>query len=84
MIPIHSKTGQEMRIHFETLVNGYGKNELIPIYLENNTFNFYLNREVKSAETNNVNDADHYLAENSHQSGNVDGRAVRSYVRRKF
>ena len=55
-----------------------GKDELVPVYLENNIFNFYLNREVKSAESNNVNDADHCLAKNSQQSGNGDGRAVRS------
>ena len=29
MIPIHSNIGQGMGIHFETLVNWYGKNELI-------------------------------------------------------
>ena len=50
MIPIYSKIGQEMRNHFEKLLNWYGKNELIPICLENNIFNFYLNREVKSTE----------------------------------
>ena len=54
MIPIHSKIGQGMRIHFEKLVNWYGKNELIPVYLENHIFNFYLNREVKSTGINNV------------------------------
>ena len=43
MIPIHSKIGLGMRIHFEKLVNWYGKNELIPVYLENNIFKFYLN-----------------------------------------
>ena len=62
MIPIHSKIGQGMKIHFETLLNWYGKNELIPVYLENNIFNFYLNREVNPTKTNNVNDADHCLA----------------------
>ena len=40
------------RLHFETLLNEYGKNDLIPVYLETNTFNVYLNREVKSAGTN--------------------------------
>ena len=54
MILIRSKFGQGMRIHFEKLVNRDGNNELIPVYLENNIFNFYLNREVKSTETNNV------------------------------
>ena len=62
MIPIHSKIGQGMRAHFEKLVTGYGKNDLVPVYLENNIFNFYLNREVKSAETNNVNNAEHCFA----------------------
>ena len=56
----------------------YGKNELIPVYPENNIFNFYLNREVKSTGINNVKDADHFLAKNCQQSGNGDGRAVRS------
>ena len=83
MIPIHSKIGQGMRIHFEKLVNWYGKNELFPVYL-GNIFNFYLNRKVKSTKTNNVNDADHRLAKNSQQSGNEDGRAVRSQVQRKL
>ena len=78
MILIHSKIGQGIRIHFEELVNWYGKNELIPVYLENNIFNFYLNREVESTETNNVNDADHCLAKNCQQSANGDGRAMRS------
>ena len=84
MIPVHSKIGQGMRTHCEKLENGYGKNDLIPVYLENHTFNFYLNREVKSAETNNVNDADHCPAKNCQQSGNVDGRAVRSEDQRKL
>ena len=75
MIPTHSKIDQGMRTHFEKLVNWHGKNELIPVYLENN---FYLNREVKSTDTTNVNDADHCLAKNCQQSGNRDGRAVRS------
>ena len=76
MIPIHSKIGQGMRTHFEKLVNKYGKNELIPVNLENNILNFHLNREVKSAETNNVNDAVHCFAKNSRQSGNGDGGAM--------
>ena len=78
MIPIHSKIGQGMRIHFEKLVNWHGKNELILVHLENNTFNFHLNREVKLTETNKVNDADHCFAKKCQQSGNEDGRAVRS------
>ena len=46
------------------------KNELIPVFLENNMFKFYLNREVKSTGTNSVNDSDHCLAKNCQQSGN--------------
>ena len=59
-------------------MNWHGKNELISVYLENNIFSLYLNREVKSTQTNNVNDADDCLAKNCQQSGNGDGRAVRS------
>ena len=70
MIPIHSKIGQGMRIHFEKLVTWHGKNELIPVYLENNIFYFYLSREVQSMETKNMN--------HDQQSGNDYGRAVRS------
>ena len=33
MIPIHSKIGQGMRIHFEKVVNWHGKIELIPLSL---------------------------------------------------
>ena len=78
MIPIHSNIVQVMRIHFEKLVNWHGKNELIPVCIENHIFNFHMNREVRSTETNNVNDADPCLTKNSQQSGNGDGSAVRS------
>ena len=57
-------------------MNWHGKNELNPVYFENNIFGFCLNREVKFTETNNVN--------NAQQSGNGDGSAVRSYVQRKL
>ena len=75
--PTHIKIGQEMTIHFEKLLNGYGKNELIPVYLEKGALNFYLNREVKSEEIYSVNDAEQCLEKNSQQSGNEYGRAVR-------
>ena len=65
-------------IHFEKLLNEHGKNDLIPVYLENNTFNFNLNQEVKSAETHNVSDAEQCFAKKSQQSGNEYGRAARS------
>ena len=33
MIPVHSKIGHEMRMHFERLVSWYGRKQLIPIYI---------------------------------------------------
>ena len=69
MIPIHSIICKGMRIHFEKLM--HGKNELISVFLENNIFNFNLNREPKSTETN-LNKAQ--------QSGNKYVRAARSEV----
>ena len=69
MVHVHSKTGKAMRIHFERLVSWYGRPQLIPVCIEDNIFNFYLSKEVKSTETNNVNI--------SQQSENEYGRAVR-------
>ena len=54
MIPTHSNIGQGRSIHFEKMLNEYGKNELIPVYLENNTSNFKLHRDVKSEETHSL------------------------------
>ena len=70
MIPTHRKIGLEMKIHFEKLLSEYGKNELIPVYLENDTPDFYLNREVKSEETHSVSDAEQCFEKKSQQSGN--------------
>ena len=69
MIPTHSKIGRGMRIHFEKLLDEDGQNEVISVYFEN-IFKFYLNGEVKSAETHNVNDAEQCFAKKSQQSGN--------------
>ena len=80
MIPTHSKIGQGMRIHFDKLLNEYGKNELIAVYLEKGTPNFHLNREVKSEETQSVSDAEQCFEKESQQSGNEYGRAVRLQV----
>ena len=66
-----------MRIHFEKLLNEYGENELIPVYLEIGTPNFSLNREVKSEEIHSVRDAEQCFDKESQQSGNDYGRAVR-------
>ena len=67
MIPTHSKIGQGLEIH-EKLLGEYGKNELIPDFPENDTPIFYLNREVKSAGTHNVNNAEQCFEKDSQQS----------------
>ena len=77
MIPTHSKIGQGMRILFEKLLDEYGKDELIPVCPENDTPNFYLNREMKSEETHNVSDAEQYFEKESQQQGHGYGRTVR-------
>ena len=69
MIPIYCKIGKRNEKSFRE-TGEYGKNELIPVFVENNIFNVYLNREVRSTEYNYVN--------NAQQSGNEYGRAVRS------
>ena len=46
VIPVHSKVGHEMRKHSERLVNGDGRKQLIPVYMEDNSSNFYLSKEV--------------------------------------
>ena len=53
-------------------------NDLIPVYLEKDALNFYLNREVKSEEIYSVNGAEQCLEKENQQSGNEYGRAVRS------
>ena len=58
-----------MRIHLEKLLDEHGKNEISPVCLENDTSNFYLNREVKSEETYNVRATDQHFEEESQQSG---------------
>ena len=67
MIPTHSKIGQGMRIHFEKLFTEYGKNELIPVYIENDTLHLHVNREVKSDETRSVSDAEQCFEEENQQ-----------------
>ena len=59
-----------MRIHFERFVTWFGRQQLIPVYIEDNIFNFHLRKEVKPTETIVVN--------NSQQPGHECGRAVRS------
>ena len=70
MIPVHSKLGHEMRMHFERLVSWYGRKQFRPVNIENNIFNFYLSNAVQSREIN--------IGHNSQQLGNEYGRAVRS------
>ena len=47
------------------------------IYFES-FLNFYLNREMKSEEIHNVNEAEQCLEKENRQSGNENGRAHRS------
>ena len=56
-IPVRSKIGQDMRIHFKRLVSWYGRKQLIPQNVEDNTFNIFLSKEVKSIETQSVNNS---------------------------
>ena len=70
-IPTHSKNGLGMRNHFGKLLDEYGKNELIPVCLEHDTPNFYLNRGVKSVETHSVREA-----EESHEESRTRTRTL--------
>ena len=45
-ILVHSKIGENV----ELLVKWHGRQELILVYIEDNIFNFYLKRVVKSTE----------------------------------
>ena len=78
MIQIHSKICQGTRSHFEKLFNEYGMSDLVPVYLEKDALNFYLNREVKSEEIHSLNDTEQCLEKGNQQSGNEYGRAVSS------
>ena len=77
MIRTHSKISEKMRVHFEKFFDEYGNNELIPVCLENDTPNFYLNREVKSEEAHSVKDAEQNFEKTGQESGNESGRAHR-------
>ena len=76
IIPIHSKIGEGKRTYFVKLVNWHGKSELIPVYLENNIFNFNLSREVGATGASSVGGAGRCLLNKDQQSGNEYGRAV--------
>ena len=71
VLPVHSKIGKEMRKHIEWLVQWYGRKQLIPVCIEDNIFNFYLSKEVRSNETNIVN--------HSQQLGNEYGALFRMF-----
>ena len=53
--PAQRKNGQEERTHFERWVNWCGRTQLIPVYIEDNIFNFELSKEMKSTENSIVN-----------------------------
>ena len=52
MTPVHSKIGQEMRMHIERLASRHGRKQLVLVYIEDNIFNFVMSKEVKFIETN--------------------------------
>ena len=52
VLPMHSKIGQEILVHFERLVSRYGRKQLIPVYIEDNIFNFYFSKEMKLTDEN--------------------------------
>ena len=45
-------------IHFDGLVSWYGRKQLIPVYIEDYIFIFFLNEEVNSTENKSVNNSD--------------------------
>ena len=69
MIQIPSKICQGPRNHFEKLLNEYGMSDHIPVYLEKDTLNYYLIREVKSEEIHSLNDVEQFLEKENPQSG---------------
>ena len=77
LIPIHSNIGQGREFILRNCELAW-KERAHSSLSRKNIFYLYQNREMKSTGTNNVNDADRYLAKNCQQSGNGDGRAVRS------
>ena len=52
VIPVHSKIGHAMRMHFERLVNWYGRKQLIPVSFEDNNFNFNMSKEMNEIHRN--------------------------------
>ena len=69
MIQLHSKFWSGNKNHYEKLFNEYGMSDLVPVYLEKDALNFFLNREVKSEEIHSLNDAEQCLEKENQQSG---------------
>ena len=84
IIPIHIKIGQGTIIHFEKLLNEKGMRSLIPVYLEREALNFYLNREVKSEETYSVRATKQHFERERIDSRETNSRAVGSQVQRQL
>ena len=72
------QNSQGMRIHFQKQLDEYGMNDLIPVYLEKGALNFYLNREVKSAETHKVNECRAVFCEDSRETRTAEQCARKS------
>ena len=52
-----TKIGKALRTHVERLVSCFGRQQLIPVCIVDNIFNFYMSKELKSTETNSVNNS---------------------------
>ena len=70
MISIHSKIGQGMRMHFERLVNWYGRKQLIPVHIEDNIFNFLFEHRTEIHRDQNC---EHFSAKSDENSEHGSG-----------
>ena len=57
MILVHSKIRKALRINLKRLASWYGRQQLIPVYVEDNILYFYQSKEVRSSETNVVHNS---------------------------
>ena len=77
IIPVHSEIGRQMRRYVDYLVRWHGSGDLLPVYLEDIVYNFYMQKEV--ATIGRAKPAakvrEQTPVERSSKSGNGSGRA---------
>ena len=80
LIPIQSKIGQEMRTHFEELVNWHGKNDLFSTLSREGRFQFLLEPRSQVGRNHSVNGAEQCLERriNSREPSMAEQRARKS------